>query len=120
MKPMSGDRWSQIKARKLATPEARVRYDQNLRTFAAIRQMVETVDVAREEAKISKTALANAVGTTPSVVRRLLTNENGNPTLKTILELYEAVGLRIRVERIADGRELGTIPIKESVGLAAD
>jgi ribosome-binding protein aMBF1 (putative translation factor) len=75
-----------------------------------MRQVVEAVDGARADAGLSKTALAHAIGANPSVVRRLLTDEGSNPTIKTLLEVSEAVGLRIRFERISDGQPVAVVP----------
>lgn len=105
-----GGRWEALKAQRLADPEMKARYDHSRRTFAAMRQVVEAVDCARADAGLSKADLARVVDANPSVIRRLLTGEGSNPTLKTLLELSEAVGLRIRVERVSDGESVAVVP----------
>ncbi len=46
-------------------------------------------------AGMSKTELARRVGVNPSAMRRLLTAETANPTLKTMLGLFDALGLEV-------------------------
>ena len=95
------------------------RYERNRRTFASMRRLVEALETARTDAGMSKADLARAVGATPSVVRRLLTDEESNPTLKTLVELSDAVGLRIRLERVSDGQPVAVVPEAEQASAHA-
>src|SRR3989442_7186209 len=85
-------RWEQMRDRTLADPALRARYERNLRTFARMREVVEAVEAERAHAGMSKADLARAIGADPSVVRRLLTSEESNPTVKTLLDLCDVLG----------------------------
>lgn len=101
-------RWEQMRDRTLADPAIRERYERNLRKFALVREVVEAVEAGRAQAGISKAELARAVGADPSVVRRLRTDEESNPTVKTLLHLCDVLGLRLRVEHA--GRSPTSVP----------
>jgi ribosome-binding protein aMBF1 (putative translation factor) len=88
-------KWEQIRARKLADPTARERYERTRRSVALTRQVLQAIDARREEAGLSKAELAERVGAHRSAVRRLLTSEASNPTLKTVAELLDVLGLEL-------------------------
>jgi len=67
----------------------------------AIDQFIRALDEARVDAGVSKAELARRIGAKPEAVRRLLTAERANPTLKTVVGLAKALGLR--VELVPDG-----------------
>lgn len=73
-------------AREYAGELARVR---------AIDSVVNALDEHRIAAGLSKAALARAIGSDPSVVRRLLTASTSNPTLSTVAEVAAVLGLKV-------------------------
>ncbi len=80
--------------------------------IAALRAIVAQLNNAREEANLSKSQLARAIGSDPSVVGRLLCAHTENPTLATVVEVAAAVGLKIcLVPMSADERERITEPM---------
>lgn len=94
-------------AREFAVESARVR------TIDAI---INLLDEKREEAGLSKAALARAIGSEPAVVRRLLSASSVNPTLGTLAEVAAALGLKVVLEPMSDDerREI-TEPMLEGV-----
>jgi ribosome-binding protein aMBF1 (putative translation factor) len=97
-------KWEQIRARKLADPATRERYERTRRSVALIRQVLQTIDARREEAGLSKAELAERVGAHPSAVRRILTSEASNPTLKTVAELLDVLGLELALRPKPEAR----------------
>src|SRR5438132_1279779 len=92
-----GGRWEQIRARKLADPAARERYERTRRTVAAIRETLMRLDDERAETGLTKAELARRVGANPATMRRLLSSGQHNPTLKTLLEICDVLGMEITV-----------------------
>ena len=63
--------------------------------IAALRAIVSQVNDAREEANLSRSQIARAIGSDPSVVGRLLSAHTENPRLATVVEVAAAVGLKV-------------------------
>lgn len=91
------DRWSQVRARKLADPAVRERYERTRRTVTTIREMLQRVDAERAYVGLTKAELARRLGANPATMRRLLSAGQRNPTLKTVLELCDVLGLEVTV-----------------------
>ena len=66
----------------------------------AIDRLVRVLDGVREAKGVSKAALARAIGAKPEMVRRLMTAEGQNPTLKTVIKL--AAELSYHLELVPD------------------
>lgn len=98
MEETKSGRWEDIRARKLAEPEARERYERTRRSVLMTRQLLQLIDAEREKAGLTKADLAERVGTSPSVVRRLLTSEASNPTLRTVLDMADVLGLEVLLQ----------------------
>src|SRR6266540_3508119 len=84
-------RWEQIRARKLADPAAREQYERTRRAVILTRQILQLVDSERERAGLTKAELAQRAGTNPAAIRRLLTSGSSNPTLRTLLVVFDAL-----------------------------
>ena len=90
------------------------------RAYAAESARIETIDAiinALDEAgsteKLSKAALARAIGSDPSTVRRLLSSESVNPTLSTIAEVAAALGMKVTLTPMSkDERTRITEPMR--------
>jgi ribosome-binding protein aMBF1 (putative translation factor) len=89
------DRWSTIRERTLTDPAARERYEQTRRSVLATRRVLQVIDAERKRAGLTKAELAERIGTSPAAVRRLLTSESANPTLRTVLDLFDALNLEV-------------------------
>jgi ribosome-binding protein aMBF1 (putative translation factor) len=95
------DRWSQLRARALRAPEDQEQYRRTRESTMAIRRVLQVIDVERERAGLSKSELARRIGASPATVRRLFTSPSANPTLKTIVDLFDAleVDMELRSRR---------------------
>lgn len=115
------NRWAEIRERALADPAMRERYERTRRSVTATRQLLQLIDAERERAGLTKAELAERVGATPSAVRRLLTAEDSNPTLRTLLGLFDALDLEFSVKpkkRARQSRAAHTSPERLPVGVS--
>jgi ribosome-binding protein aMBF1 (putative translation factor) len=110
-------RWEQIRAGALADPATRERYDQTRRAFTVTRTILQAIEDERERTGLTKADLAQRVGLQPSAVRRLLTAGTSNPTLRTVTELLDAVGLELTLRRRPNGEGAGEHGPASSVSL---
>lgn len=110
---VSGE-WEQLRAQLLEDPEAREEYERTFREVVTLRQILQTCEAEREKAGLTKTELAHRVGMNPSAIRRLLTSETGNPTFKTMLGIFEVLGLEITIKPARRARRKKAVPIRQS------
>ncbi|OIN81810.1 helix-turn-helix transcriptional regulator [Mycobacterium malmoense] len=95
-------------ARHFAAESARI---------AAIDAVLNQLDDAREASNLTKAQLARAIGSDPSVVRRLLSAQTVNPTLATVAELAAALGLKVTLTPMsAEERKRITEPMLTATG----
>jgi DNA-binding phage protein len=108
----TGSRFAEIRERRMQSPEFRERYQRTSRSIAAVQEIIRQLDAEREHAGLSKSALARRAGTNVAAMRRLLTSGTGNPTLKTLLDVVDALGMELQIRRPDDG-PAGTLPSQE-------
>ena len=75
-------------------PEFRAEYERQRREIAAIDAIVHKLDALRERSGMTKAELARAIDKNPAAVRRLLT-ASGNPELRTVVAMAEALGAEV-------------------------
>ena len=92
-------------------PEFRAEFERQQREIAAIDQIVSRLDSLRAEHGMSKADLARAIDKNPAVVRRLLT-ASGNPELRTVVAMAEALGAEVKIVPKSSGGQ--TKPGKRS------
>jgi DNA-binding phage protein len=96
-------RWEQIRARKLAGPDVQARYERTRRSVSSIRQLLQLIDAERRRAGLTKAELAERTGASPAAIRRLLTSDGSNATLRTILDLLDALDIELALRPRACG-----------------
>src|SRR4051812_22847323 len=69
----------------------REEFERHQREIAAIDAIVHKLEAVRSERGITKAQLAREIGKHPAVIRRLLT-ASGNPELRTVVALADALG----------------------------
>ncbi len=106
MRQADSSRWGQIRSRRLAAPEARERYERTRRSMVLTRQVLQLIDAEREKVGLSKADLARRVGVNPSTIRRLLTSGDGNPTLRTVLDILDVLDLELALRPKAPTHKL--------------
>ncbi len=70
----------------------------------AIDRLVRSLDEVRETKGVSKAALARAIGARPEMVRRLMTAERQNPTLRTVIKVASELGCHLELVPDRSGR----------------
>jgi DNA-binding phage protein len=63
----------------------------------AVDSLIRALDRARERSGLTKAELARRIRAKPEIVRRLLTNSRGNPTMSTVLTLASALGFHLEL-----------------------
>ncbi len=103
------NRYEQRKRKFLQDAEVRDGYQE----MGAELQLMQALETIRDQQQISKEALAEQMGKKREAVSRLLTGENTNPTLSTIVELLRGLGLtaEIRLRQSEEGESPVTIEI---------
>jgi DNA-binding phage protein len=86
-------KWAEMRGHYLSTPESIERYERKKRAVALTRQVLLKIDEERRLAGLSKAELARRVGATPSVIRRVFSSQSSNPTLTTVLDMLDALGI---------------------------
>ncbi len=107
--------WEELRARLLDDPEVREEYKRTSHSTITFREILQKVEAEREKAGLSKAHLAHRMGVNPASVRRLLTYEGSNPTLKTMLTVFDALELELSLKpaprRKCTKRAVGTPPL---------
>jgi DNA-binding phage protein len=83
-------------ARRVQDPEFRAEFERQRAEIAAIDAIVNELDGLRERSGMTKAALARAIDKNPAAVRRLLT-ASGNPELRTVVAIAQALGAEVRI-----------------------
>lgn len=82
----------------------------------AIDSVINALDAARGTERLTKAALARAIGSDPSTVRRLLSSDSANPTLGTVAEVAAALGMKVTlVPMSTEDRVRITEPMRAAV-----
>lgn len=110
---MANEVFNALLAHESRDPEFARAYAAESARIAAIDTIINTLDEARGLEKMSKAALARAIGADPSTVRRLLSSESVNPTLSTIAEVAAALGMKVTLTPMSsDERTRITDPMR--------
>jgi DNA-binding phage protein len=97
----------------MADPEFRSAFERERREIGVIDDIVNALDDLRAEHGLTKAELAREIGKNPASIRRLLTAP-GNPELRTIVAIADALDAEIRVvpRKRAAGRTKRARPAK--------
>ncbi len=82
---------------KLRDPEFRADYEVARAEIAATDALIRALDGARAVRGLSKAELARRVAVKPEIVRRLLTDSSGNPTVSTVLKVATALDYHLEL-----------------------
>lgn len=95
-------KWERLRAERMQSPAFRERYERTRQSLREVQAVLAYLDEQREEAGLSKADLAREIGTHPAVVRRLFSSGTGNPTMKTVMDVMNALGLEMQFSRRTD------------------
>jgi transcriptional regulator with XRE-family HTH domain len=107
------NRFEQRLRKKLQNPEFAAGYQE----MSAELELMEAIDEARRKQHMSQETLASLMGKKREAVTRLLSSEDVNPTLNTLIELLSALNLTADIT-IRQAEE-GEGPIKVVTRLAS-
>ncbi|MGB4776836.1 helix-turn-helix domain-containing protein [Microbacterium sp.] len=111
---MESQFWADLQ-HDLQDPEFAREYAAESVRIATIDSLINDLDALRGSEGVSKAALARAIGTDPSVVRRLFSASAVNPTVGTIAEVAAALGMKLVLEPMTEAEKLHiTVPMRAS------
>jgi DNA-binding phage protein len=84
-------------ANKLEDDAFREAYETARAEIDATDSLVRELEAARTRRGLTKAELARRMDVKPEIVRRLLTDEGGNPTLGTVLKVATALGYHLEL-----------------------
>jgi DNA-binding phage protein len=96
---------------KLKHPAFRAEYKKARAEITATDAVIRALEIARARAGVSKAELSRRMEVKPEIVRRLLTDEGGNPTIATVLKVATTLGYHL--ELVPNGRRR-TAPPREA------
>jgi DNA-binding phage protein len=85
------------RADKLRDPAFREDYEAARAEIAATDALIRALESARATRGLSKAELARRMDVKPEIVRRLLTDAGGNPTVGTVLKVATALGYHLEL-----------------------
>lgn len=90
-------------------------FAEGYREMSAELDLMHAIEEFRKHQHTSQEVLAGRMGTKREAISRLLSSENANPTLDTLLELFSALGITADIT-LREAKE-GEAPIKVSMEL---
>jgi ribosome-binding protein aMBF1 (putative translation factor) len=114
--PRSGQVFEQFLDEQLADSEFRAGFERELAKVKSVASIL----IARAEKGIPKAEVARRMDRQPSAVRRLLSGKGANPTLDTVVDLADAVGLELdlRIQDQPKRQKPGYSPLHVSATVA--
>lgn len=82
---------------KLSDPALRDEFDSARAEIAATDSLIRALEGARASRGISKAELARRISAKPEIVRRLLTDASGNPTVQTVFKVAAALDCHLEL-----------------------
>jgi len=96
--PIAGQAFELFLDEQLQSPEDRAEFERRLAKVKNTAEVMHIIEQARKEAGLAKAEVARRMGRKPSAVSRLLSGNGANPTLDTLVDLADAVGLEVDVK----------------------
>jgi DNA-binding phage protein len=82
---------------KLKDPAFRAEYAKARAEITATDAVIRALESARSRCGLSKAELARRMDVKPEIIRRLLTDEGGNPTIATVLKVATTLGYHLEL-----------------------
>jgi DNA-binding phage protein len=97
-----------------ALTESSLEQKKKLAKVKSIAEVLQVIELVRERENIPKAELARRMERKPEAISRLLRGEGANPTLETLIDLADAIGLEldIRIKRQPAKRNGHYSPLK--------
>ncbi len=99
--PRAGQAFDEFLEGQLADPTFKAGFEKKLAKVKSIAEVLQVIELARERENIPKAEIARRMERKPEAISRLLRGEGSNPTLDTLIDLVDAIGLEldIRIKR---------------------
>jgi transcriptional regulator with XRE-family HTH domain len=112
--PLAGQAFEDFLECQLADPAFKAGFEKKLAKVSSIAEVLGVIESVREHENIPKAEIARRMNRKPEAVSRLLRGEGANPTLDTLIDLVDAIGLEldIRIARQPNRRKSGYSPLK--------
>jgi DNA-binding phage protein len=104
---------------KLRDPSFRKDYEASRAEIDATDTLIRALEGARAGQGLTKAELARRISVKPEIVRRLLTDMDGNPTIGTVLKLVAALDFHIELVPNGPRKTPSTTPRSRRPGPAA-
>jgi DNA-binding phage protein len=111
---LTGQAFDEFLEGQLADPSFKAGFEKKLAKVKSIAEVLQVIELARERENIPKAELARRMERKPEAISRLLRGEGANPTLDTLVDLVDAIGLEldIRIKRQPTKRSGKYSPLK--------
>ena len=86
-------------SKRMKDPAFAKDYRQARAEIDATDALIRALDEARQRTGLTKADLARKIDAKPEIVRRLLTDKDGNPTMNTVFKVADALGYHIQLVR---------------------
>jgi DNA-binding phage protein len=95
--PIAGQAFEDFLGEELADPQRKAAFERKLAKVKSMAEVLHVIESVREEKRLSKAEVARRMDRKPESVSRLLRGEGANPTLETLVELADAIGLELDI-----------------------
>jgi DNA-binding phage protein len=95
--PVAGQAFEDFLGGKLSDPAFKAGFERKLAKVKSIAEVMHVIESVRAQKSIAKAEVARRMDRKPEAVSRLLRGEGANPTLDTLVELADAIGLELDV-----------------------
>jgi DNA-binding phage protein len=82
---------------RMKDPAFAAEYAEARAEIDAVDSLIRALEEARERSGLTKADLARRIRAKPEIVRRLLTDPGGNPTMGTVLKVASALGFHLEL-----------------------
>lgn len=79
----------------------------------AIDNLMNQLELAREQAGITKAEIARSINARPEAIRRLLSNKSSNPTLGTLAEVAAVLGFEVSLTPLTRDQRAITVALRD-------
>lgn len=95
--PLAGQAFEEFLNDQLADPSFKAGFERKLAKVKSIAEVLHVIEFVRAQENVPKTEVARRMDRKPEAVSRLLRGEGSNPTLDTLVDLVDALGLELDV-----------------------
>jgi DNA-binding phage protein len=95
--PIAGQAFELFLNEQLRDPEFKAGFERKLAKVKSIAEVMHVIETVRAQEGLAKAEVARRMDRKPSAVSRLLGGDGANPTLYTLVDLADALGLELDV-----------------------